>query len=55
MTQQERQKAQESWAYHRSAFSRRSHHFPNLAVFVPLIDRVCELGFYEKLYADPRH
>ena len=52
MTQRERQKAKESWTYHRSAFSRRSHHFPSLAVFVPLIDRVCELGYSEKLYAD---
>jgi hypothetical protein len=52
MTQQERQKAKESWTYYRSAFSRRSHHFPSLAIFVPLIDRVCELGYSEKLYAD---
>jgi hypothetical protein len=52
MTQQERQKAKASWSYHRSTFHRRSYLFPNLAVFVPVIDRVCELGYSEKLYAD---
>ena len=51
MTQPERQKAKESWIYSRSAFSRRSHQFPNLTVFVSLIDRICELGYSEKLYA----
>ncbi len=52
MTQQERQKAKESWIYHRSACHRRSHLFPNLAVLAPVIDRVCELGYSETLYAD---
>jgi hypothetical protein len=51
MTQQERQKAKESWTYYRSAFSRRSPHFPKLAVFIPIIDRICELGYSEQLYA----
>lgn len=51
MTQQECQKAKESWTYYRRAFSRRSAHFPNLAIFVPLTERICELGYSEKLYA----
>ena len=51
MTQQERHKAEESWAYQRSAFNRRSRHFPSLSVLVPLIDRVCELGYSKQLYA----
>jgi hypothetical protein len=52
MTQQERLTAKESWRYHRLAFHRRTHLFPNLAVFVPVIDRVCELGYSEQLYAN---
>lgn len=51
MTQQQRQKAEESWDYYRSAFSRRSRDFPRLAVFVPLIDRIRELGYSARLYA----
>lgn len=51
MTRSEHRNAGESWAYYRSAFSRRSRHFPNLAVLVAVIDRVCELGYAERLYA----
>ncbi len=51
MTQQKRQIAKESWTYHRAALSRRSNHFPNLSIFLPLIDRICELGYSEKFYA----
>lgn len=50
MTSQHQQ-AEESWEYYRSAFSRRSRLFPRLAVFVPLIDRVRELGYSAHLYA----
>lgn len=51
MTQPEHQKAAESWGYFRSAFARRSRLFPNLAIFGPLIDRICEQGYSEQLYA----
>lgn len=44
-------KAEQSWKHYRSAFDRRSHHFPALAVFVRLIDKICELGYSERLYA----
>ena len=51
MIQHEGQKAAESWRHYRSAFSRRSRHFPNLAVLVALIDRVGQQGYSERLYA----
>jgi hypothetical protein len=47
---QPRRKAEESWDYYRSAFGRRSQSFPDLAVFVPLIDRIRELGYSSRLY-----
>jgi hypothetical protein len=51
MTQQEHQGARESWKYYRSAFGRRSLSFPALAVLGSIIDRICELGYSERLYA----
>lgn len=51
MTQPQHQKAEESWSYYRSAFSRRGRLFADLAVLVPLIDRIRELGYSERLYA----
>lgn len=51
MTQSKRPKAEESWQYYRSAFSRRSRLFPNLSIIEPLIDRICELGYSGRLYA----
>jgi hypothetical protein len=55
MTQQNRHKAVESWEYHRTKYLCASRSFPYLAVYLPLIDRVCELGYSEKLYALSSH
>lgn len=55
MTQQNRHKAVESWEYHRTKYLCASRSFPYLAVNLPLIDRVCELGYSEKLYALSSH
>lgn len=51
MTLQRHEKAEKSWEYYRSKFSVGSRHFPFLAVLVPLIDRIRELGYAEQLYA----
>jgi hypothetical protein len=51
MTQQERREAEASWRYYRAAFSRRSLPFPALTILVRIIDRICELGYSERLYA----
>ncbi|MGH7225156.1 MAG: hypothetical protein ACRELF_18195, partial [Gemmataceae bacterium] len=51
MTEQQRQKAEESWEHYRLAFSRRSRLFPSVAIFVPLIDRIRELGYSARLFA----
>ncbi|HTU90662.1 MAG TPA: hypothetical protein VMF69_11355 [Gemmataceae bacterium] len=51
MTQQDRHKAEESWTYYRAVFNRRSRHFPSQAIFLPLIDRIYELGYAEQFFA----
>ncbi len=51
MTQHESHTTNDSWHYYRSAFQRRSGPFPNLAVLVAIIDRICEQGYSERLYA----
>lgn len=51
MTQPERLQVRDSWNYYRGAFHRRSRYFPLLSVFVPLIDKIGDLGYSERLYA----
>lgn len=49
--QQEHSTLEESWKYYREAFSRRSRSSPSWSVFVSLIDKICQLGYSEQLYA----
>ncbi|HWG42549.1 MAG TPA: hypothetical protein VN688_07160 [Gemmataceae bacterium] len=51
MTQHERHTTDHSWRYYRSAFRRRSGLFPALAPLVTIIDRICQRGYSERLYA----
>jgi hypothetical protein len=51
MTQPKRHTTDDSWSYYRSAFRRRSRHVPALAILATLIDRICERGYSERLYA----
>lgn len=50
MTKNRSEQPGESWSYWRSRFLRAQDQSPRFASFVPIIDRLCELGYDARLY-----
>jgi len=47
--------AARSWSDYRRTYAHHALHFPELSVFVPLIDRIVDQGFGSSLYASSSH